>query len=326
MVKAISEPKPKIRINKKKLEEIKKDFDELRHKFSKTEADKYRKVFYDLKNYRHIYDPNINDYRHLSESETEKVRKHINKLKKILKSKKFQGDIDSADYEDLDNYDNNYDFTDDAEYRKIGSIRTLFKEFNGDYYKPIKTDGGFAGTNNSYIEYTSKGDRYENLSREEYLNMIKPYLRDLINNHKPTMELNNNTDRAEWKIQLVMQNNFISDKDFKDTQTVYSASKPVEIFMGSDTNENIDKLFNTILERIQQARETSNERGSGFSHESVALLYYYFQKIDIRRGESYIMSTDWIASKKAIINPKNEKDNKLFQWAIISGLNYNKIN
>ena len=38
------------------------------------------------------------------------------------------------------------------------------------------------------------------------------------------------------------------------------------------------------------------------------------------------MSPDWIASKKAIINPKNEKDNKLFQWAIISGLNYNKIN
>ena len=38
------------------------------------------------------------------------------------------------------------------------------------------------------------------------------------------------------------------------------------------------------------------------------------------------MSPDWIASKKATINPKNEKDNKCFQWAIISGLNYNKIN
>ena len=44
--KALSEPKPKprikIRINKKKLEEIRKDFYELRHKFSKKEADKYR--------------------------------------------------------------------------------------------------------------------------------------------------------------------------------------------------------------------------------------------------------------------------------------------
>ena len=38
------------------------------------------------------------------------------------------------------------------------------------------------------------------------------------------------------------------------------------------------------------------------------------------------MSPDWIASKKATINPKNEKNNKCFQWSIISELNYNKIN
>ena len=71
--------------------------------------------------------------------------------------------------------------------------------------------------------------------------------------------------------------------------------------------------------------ETSNERGSEFTHESVALLYYYFQTIDIRRAESYIMSPDWIVCKKATINPKNEKDNKCFQWAITTGLNYYKI-
>ena len=70
-----------------------------------------------------------------------------------------------------------------------------------------------------------------------------------------------------------MQNSFISDKD---PRTICSASKPVEIFMGSDTENAIDTLFNTILDRIQQAIETSNERGSRFTHESVALLYYYF--------------------------------------------------
>ena len=37
------------------------------------------------------------------------------------------------------------------------------------------------------------------------------------------------------------------------------------------------------------------------------------------------MYPDWIASKKAAINPKNENDNKCFQWPIISKLNYNKI-
>ena len=205
--KALIKPKPKLGINKK-LEEIRKDFYKLRHKFSKKEADKYRKVFYDIKNYRH-----------LSESEIEEIRKNFNELEKSLMFKKFHGDIDSVDYDDLDNYDDNYDFADDDEYRKIGSIRTLFKEFDRDYCKPKRTDGGFAGRNNNCIEYVSKGD----LLPEEYLNMIRPYLRDLINEHIPTMELNNNnnnnnnnndTDRAEWKIQLTMQNTCISTRSF----------------------------------------------------------------------------------------------------------------
>ena len=81
--------------------------------------------------------------------------------------------------------------------------------------------------------------------------------------------------------------------------------------MDSDTENAIDTLFNTILEKNQQAIETSNGRGSGFTHESVALFYYYFQKIEIRRGESYMVSADWIASKKATINPENEKDKRM---------------
>ena len=44
LIKALSKPNPKLRINKK-LEEIRKDFYKLRHKFSKKEADKYRKRF-----------------------------------------------------------------------------------------------------------------------------------------------------------------------------------------------------------------------------------------------------------------------------------------
>ena len=185
-------------------------------------------------------------------------------MTKSLRFKKFCGNIDSVDYDDLDNYDDNYDFADDDEYRKIGSIRTLFKEFDRDYYKPIRTDGGFAGRNNNYIEYTSKGDRYENLSPEEYLDMIRPYLRDLINEHKPIDESNDDddddddddTDRAEWKIQLTMQNKCICTKDFEVTRTIYTKSEPVEIFMVSDTEDVIDKLFDTSLKRFQQAIKT----------------------------------------------------------------------
>ena len=171
--KSDQEPKLEIEVNKKKLKKLRKDFDELRHKFSKKEIDRYRKAFYVAKNKKY-----------LSESEIKKTNKSLTKLKKSLRFIKFRGNIDSVDYEDLDNYDYNYDFADDDKYRQIGSIRTLSKEFDRDYYKPIRTDGGFAGRNNNYIEFISKGDRYENLSPKEYLNMIIPYLRDLINELK----------------------------------------------------------------------------------------------------------------------------------------------
>ena len=126
------------------------------------------------------------------------------------------------------------------------------------------------------------------------------------NNNTNTTNNNTNTtnsNRAEWEIQLITKNIFISVKDFEDTRTRYSASKAVEIFMGSDTENIIDTLFDTILNRIQEAMGTSNKRGSGFIHESVGLLYYHFQRIDIRRGGSYIASPNWISSKKVKINP-----------------------
>ena len=76
-----------------KWKELRKHFDELRHKFFKTEIKEYRKAFYDIKNYRN-----------LSKSEITKINKKFNKFKKSLKFKKFHGNIDSVDYDDLDNY------------------------------------------------------------------------------------------------------------------------------------------------------------------------------------------------------------------------------
>ena len=95
--------------------------------------------------------------------------------------------------------------------------------------------------------------------------------------------------------------------------------------MGSNTEDVIDTLFNTILQRFQKPQETSNDKGSEFIPESVELLQYYFQKTNIRRAESYKISPDWLVNKGATINPKNEKDNKCFLWSITSGLSYDMI-
>ena len=123
-----------------------------------------------------------------------------------------------------------------------------------------------------------------------------------------------------------MQNSCIFTRSFEETHTIYIKSEALEIFVGSDTNDVVDRLFNTLLQIFQSAQEASNKRGSEVIPDSVELLYYHFQRIDIKRAESYLMSPDWIVSKKATINPKNETDNECLKWSIIPGLSYNKIN
>ena len=140
-----------------------------------------------------------------------KTIKSLNELEKSLRFKKFYGNINTVDYEDLDSYDYNYDFADDDEYRKTGSTRTLFKELDIDYYKPIRTNSGFAERNDNYIEYTSNADRYENLSPKEYLNVIRPYLKDLINEHKPIMESNTNNNTNDNSNNNKSNNNSNND-------------------------------------------------------------------------------------------------------------------
>ena len=100
--------------------------------------------------------------------------------------------------------------------------------------------------------------------------MIRPYLRDMINDHKTPMRLSNNkTTSGEWKIQLIILNKCISNKNFEETRDIYLASNNIEIFMGSDTNNIVDELFKSHLQRFQDAQEKPNERGSKFIHENV---------------------------------------------------------
>ena len=55
-------------------------------------------------------------------------------------------------------------------------IMSLFKQ-EDDYYKLTRV-GNFWYYN--YIEYESNSDKNRNLSLDEYLNKIKPYLRNII--------------------------------------------------------------------------------------------------------------------------------------------------
>ena len=70
-------------------------------------------------------------------------------------------------------------------------IKNLFKnEKEKNYHKPVRVRvSGFSS--NNYVEYKIKSDRLT-LSVEEYLNKIRPYLKDIINNLKKLIRGNLN--------------------------------------------------------------------------------------------------------------------------------------
>ena len=106
--------------------------------------------------------------------------------------------------------------------------------FKTSIYKPAIVNSGY---NNNYIEYRSEGDKL--LTIEEYLNLIEPYLRALINDHK---------NKDEWKIQLTAQINFISLRPGSDeTRVMHTRSVNEEFMNGSDTYEIIKELFKSLL-------------------------------------------------------------------------------
>ena len=262
-----------------KIAKIREEIKKLQHKFSRQQL-KIKRNFNEIENKK-------------GHSTSKKTRKCLNKLEEKI-------------YE-LNKY---YDY-DDIKYRGIRDLRDLFDlSISEDYYKSIIVK---STSNNNYIQYESKGDKDKMLTIREYLNMIRPYLLDMINDYK---------NKGEWIIQLSAEINFISSKsDSEETCIMHTKSDNLEIMIGSDV---IKDLFKSLLQRYQENLE-EKMKGSEFDFDGVNALDYDLNKISLDRGGSHIDSPEWIKNKKATINPQNKKDDKCFQYALTVALNHEKI-
>ena len=161
--------------------------------------------------------------------------------------------------------------------------------------------------------------------------MIKPYLSDIVNDHKTQgkgrihsgNKIIERQTQSAWKIQLIMAINVISSKDSDETCTMHTKSNNVEIMMGSETDEIIKKLFKSFLQKYQEGLEDAM-RGSEFVYDNVDALYYNLNKVSLSRSGSYIDSPKWLKNKKATTNPKNNDDN-CFQFTLTVTLNHKKM-
>ena len=131
----------------------------------------------------------------------------------------------------LDKKINNNNTNDDF----IENIRDLFSILD---YEPLFIISGF---DNNYLEYMSNGN--DSLSLTEYLELIKPYLYDLINVHKA---------KGEWKIQLSAEISFILQKpNSNEIRVMFTRSIPEEFMIGSEQKKSLKNLLCQYYKNIK---------------------------------------------------------------------------
>ena len=138
----------------------------------------------------------------------------------------------------------------------IENIRDLFSILD---YEPILVKTGF---DNNYLEYMSNGNN--SLSFNEYLELIKLYLYDLINVYKA---------KGEWKLHLSAEISFVSQKpDSNEIRIMYTRSTPEEIIIGCETEEVAENLIMQLLQKYQDNLQ-NKMKGSDFIFNGVNYLY-----------------------------------------------------
>ena len=131
------------------------------------------------------------------------------------------------------------------------------------YHKPVRVSNFWSS---NCIVYKNNCDRNKSLSVEEYLNKIRPCLKDIINNLRKS-----NT----WKVQLTIANNFISSIDNDEERVMHSKSDNIEIMISEEADKVIEELFGSLKSRYQNSLELM--KGSEFVFDYVRSLCYKSQ-------------------------------------------------
>ena len=179
----------------------------------------------------------------LSRKETNQIREKLYKKEVVynfLKEKEQEGSLTNKQKKVLKNigrYLKNFkkylEKLKKFQYYITYGLDYLFNEHDErDYYEPREVKSAFDG---SYMLYESRGDKDSKLAIYEYFDIIRPYLRDMIDNHKA---------RDEWKIQLTMSIIFVSFAD--ETREMHTKSDNITIMSGIETEDVINELFNTF--------------------------------------------------------------------------------
>ena len=181
-------------------------------------------------------------------------------------------------------------------------------------FKPIELEQAFGG---AYRSYRINGK--PKLDADTFFNRIRKKLIELIKRELKT--------RTSARIQTTAWIRFVRDGPLRGPGEAHDEegqerielafnSLMTSVYRGSETDQIVDGMIAYMKFQVENPALLN----SRFVFDEFLYLDINFHQLNLTRGSSYLPLPDWLARKKAIVNPHND-DEECFKWSVIAAEN-----
>ena len=164
-------------------------------------------------------------------------------------------------------------------------------------FKPIELEQAFGG---AYRSYRINGK--PKIDIDTFFNRIGKRLIELIERELKT--------RTSARIQTTAWIRFVrDDEEGQERVELAFNSLMTSVYRGSEMNQIVDGMITNMKLQI----ENQALLNSRFVFDEFLYLDVNFHQLNLTRGSPYLPLPDWLARRKAIVNPHND-DEECFKW------------
>ena len=168
-------------------------------------------------------------------------------------------------------------------------------------FKPIELEQAFG---RAYRCYRINGR--PKIDIDMFFNRIGKRLIELIEGELKT--------RTSARIQMTAWIRFVrDDEEGQERVALAFNSLMMSVYQGSKTDQIVDGMIANMKFQIENPALLNSK----FVFDEFLYLDVNFHQLNLTRGSSYLPLPDWIARKKAIVNPHND-DKECFKWSVIT--------
>ena len=123
--------------------------------------------------------------------------------------------------------------------------------------------------------------------------------------------------RTSARIQTTAWIRFVrDDEEGQERVELAFNSSMTSVYRGSETDQIVDGMIANMKFQIENPALLN----SRFVFDEFLYLDVNFHQLNLTRGSSYLPLPDWLARKKAVVNPHND-DEECFKWSVITAEN-----